>query len=63
VDEAASPSVTRQFFAAFFVVLGVVWSGVGYLVMPNVAFARHDADVGFLVWPLGRTCRCLPSRV
>jgi len=53
VDEAASVRATRVFFAAFFIVLGLVWSGVGYLVMPDVAFARHDADFGFLVWPLG----------
>lgn len=53
VDAAASARVTRGFFAVFFIVLGLVWSGVGYLVMPDVAFARHDADFGFLVWPLG----------
>lgn len=53
LDEAASVRATRLFFAAFFIVLGLVWSGVGYLVMPDVAFARHDADFGFLVWPLG----------
>lgn len=53
VDAAASARLARGFFAAFFIVLGLVWSGVGYLVMPDVAFARHDADFGFLVWPLG----------
>lgn len=53
LDQAASARITQRFFAAFFIVLGLVWSGVGYLVMPDVAFARHDATFGFLVWPLG----------
>ena len=54
VNETARGSVTwRRFLAAFLLLLGVLWSGVGYLTLPDVLLAPRGHDGGVLMWPLG----------
>lgn len=43
----------RKFLPPFLLLLGAIWSIVGYLTMPNVALAHFHADHGTLFWPLG----------
>lgn len=55
LDAEVADRITRRFMCAFFIVLGLAWSAVGYVVMPRTLFTHQDRTFGFLVWPLGLT--------
>lgn len=50
---AQNAGAWSRFLPVFLLLFGAVWSGVGYLTMPDVIIGSRRTAGGVLLWPLG----------
>ena len=53
VGTAQVNGIWGKYWAVFLLVLGALWSAVGYLTMPDVILGSRRSAGGVLLWPLG----------
>jgi hypothetical protein len=52
-ERAGSEAMEQGITAAILITLGVLWTSVGYVTMPDVLLTQHGAAFGLLAWPAG----------
>lgn len=53
VTSTQNADAWSRFLPVFLLLLGALWSGVGYLTMPDVIIGSRRTAGGVLLWPLG----------